>query len=371
MHHPSSIIDRNLVESLRAQAAIAEQAGELTAEQLDIIYQQSWFNLFVPKLYGGLELSLPEALRYEEAFAWADGSLGWTITLCSGANWFAGFLDTDVANQIYLNPKVCLAGSGRPSGVAKITNDGYTVTGQWDYATGAPHATVFTANCMIEKDGDLIKNENDEPLIRSFFFTSKEVDIQHNWKSSGMIATASHSFKVKDLDIPANRAFIIDPAHVKLIHPIYQFPFGAFAECTLAVNSSGMLFHFLDLFEEITTPNKKIEQKIYSPSDPSQSILLRDLLEECKTIFNNKRELFYKPIGEAWNALLTYSIIDQNLLQQAGIHSRDLAFTAIRIAEQLYPYAGLQAAHPASELNRVWRDMHTASQHSLLHFVID
>lgn len=371
MKHPSSILHKNLVESIRAQSAIAEQSGELTASQLDIIYQQSWFNLFVPKLYGGLELSLPNALRYEEAFAWIDGSFGWTITLCSGANWFVGFLDTGAANQVYLNSKVCLAGSGRPSGIAKITNDGYTITGQWDYATGAPHATVFTANCMIEKDGEIIKNENNEPLIRSFWFIDNEVGIQRNWKSSGMIATASHSFEVTDLEVPANRAFIIDPSHVKLSHPIYQFPFGAFAECTLAVNSSGMLLHFLDLFEQVTTINKKIGQKIYSPYDPSQTTLLRDLLEDYKTSFDKKREQFYTTINEAWNALLTHSTIDQNLFQQAGIHSRELAFTAIRIAEQLYPYAGLQAAHPSSELNRVWRDMHTASQHSLLHFVFE
>lgn len=371
MQHPSLIINKDLAETIRAQSPIAEQSGELTAQQLGIIYQQSWFNLFVPKHYGGLELSLPAALRFEEAFAWIDGSFGWTITLCSGANWFVGFLDTDAANQLYADHKVCLAGSGRPSGIAKITNEGYTITGQWDYATGAPHATIFTANCAIEKDGAIVKNENNEPLIRSFWFTGDEVNVQRNWNSSGMIATASHSFEVKDLAVPFNRAFIIDPAHAKLLHPIYQFPFGAFAESTLAVNSSGMLLHFLDLFEQVITITKKIEQKIYSPYDPSQSILLRDLLEDCKIIFDKEREQFYKTIDEAWNALLIHSMIDQNLLQQIGVHSRGLAFTAIRIAEQLYPFAGLQAAHPGSELNRVWRDMHTASQHSLLHFVFE
>lgn len=371
MQHPSSILHKNIVETIRAQSPIAEHAGELTAQQLGIIYEQSWFNLFVPKMYGGLELSLPLALRFEEAFAWMDGSFGWTITLCSGANWFVGFLDTDAANQIYPDPKVCLAGSGRPSGVAKITKDGYTVTGQWDYATGAPHATVFTANCMIEREGELIKNENNEPLIRSFWFHHHEVNMQRNWKSSGMIATASHSFKVNDLNLPFNRTFIIDPAHARLLHPVYEFPFAAFAQSTLAVNSSGMLLHFLEMFEEIVTTNKKIGQKIYHPLDPSKTILLRELLEDYKTTFNKKREQFYNTIDEAWNALLAHSRIEQNVLEEVGRCSRDLAFTATRMAEQLYPYAGLQAAHPESGLNRTWRDMHTASQHSLLHFVLE
>jgi hypothetical protein len=369
--HPSAIINKNIVEAIRASSASAEQAGALTSQQLSIVYEQGWFNLFVPKKHGGLELSLPEALRMEEALAWIDGSFGWTITLCSGANWFIGFMDTDAVNEIYLDPKVCLAGSGRPSGVATITGDDYTISGQWDYATGAPHATVFTANCVIEKEGSILKDENNEPLIRSFWFTNKEVNVQNNWISNGMIATASHSFEVKELKVPANRSFIIDPAHTQLPQPVYRFPFGAFAECTLAVNSAGMLMHFIDLFEEIVVANKKIDQNIYHPNDPSISITLRDWLEDCKNNFNNKRDRFYDTIEKAWNALVTRSTIDQPLVKQVGINSRDLAFTSIRIMEQLYPYAGMQAAQHGSVINRVWRDMHTASQHSLLHFVFE
>ena len=132
-----------------------------------------------------------------------------------------------------------------------------------------------------------------------------------------------------------------------------------------------MLLYFFDLFEDITTSNKKIDQKIYSPDDTSQIISLRDLLEDCKKSFDGKRECFYHTVDEAWNTLSAHSTVDQNLMQQVGIQSRDIAFIATRIAEQLYPYAGLLAAYPDSELNRVWRNMHTASQHPLLRFVME
>ena len=88
--HPSFFIDEHIIDTLRKYAGEAERAGSLNPQQLSIIYKEHWFNLFVPKEYGGLELSLPEALSIQEALAWADGSTGWTVTLCSGANWFIG-----------------------------------------------------------------------------------------------------------------------------------------------------------------------------------------------------------------------------------------------------------------------------------------
>jgi hypothetical protein len=48
--------------------------------------------------------------------------------------------------------------------------------------------------------------------------------------------------------------------------------------------------------------------------------------------------------------------------------SHALAVVARQWVDTLYPYAGLGAANVGSEINRVWRDVHTASQHPLLVF---
>src|SRR5258706_13593575 len=137
--HPSSFIDPALSTIIREASAEAEQLGMLHPKQLSVIYAQKWFNLFVPTAYNGLGLLLPEGLKIEEGLAWADGSTGWTVTLCSGANWFIGFLHPEMVKNIFNNHKPCLAGSGYPSGIAKIISQGYEITGCWKYATGAPH----------------------------------------------------------------------------------------------------------------------------------------------------------------------------------------------------------------------------------------
>ena len=86
---------------------IADERRILSHEQLEIIYHEKWFKLFVPKENGGLELVLPEGLETEEALARIDGSLGWTVTLCSGATEFIGYLPKTLSEKVLCNEKVC------------------------------------------------------------------------------------------------------------------------------------------------------------------------------------------------------------------------------------------------------------------------
>lgn len=341
--HPSTFIPKEISDNIRSLSAEAEASGQLHPEALNIIYEQNWFNLFVPTEHGGLGLLLPDGLHIQEALAWTDGSVGWTVTLCSGANYFIGFLEPEVAKEIFNDSHVCLAGSGHPSGIARKTKDGYEITGRWKYATGAPHATLFTAVCIIEEEAG--KQE------QAFWFHKDEVMIHKDWNTTGMIATASHSFEVKDLTVPSNRLFIIDPSYAVLPHPIYQYPFLQFAEATLAVNITGMAMCFIDLAKEITEQKKRYENKT----------------TEAEHTLNNARSLFYEVIHTSWDQLTGNKSIQQELLNKVSDTSRSLAATARQQVNELYQYCGLIAATPSSAINRVWRNLHTASLHPLLH----
>ncbi len=147
----TDLIAPEAVEMIRDTAAEAEQGNQLHPAQLELIWRNNWFNLFVPKANGGLELSLPDALRLEEALAWTDGSFGWTVTLCSGANFFIDFLNQALLQNCSAIPKVCFAGSGAATGTAELRADGYHIAGHWKYATGATHATIFTCVCNLKE----------------------------------------------------------------------------------------------------------------------------------------------------------------------------------------------------------------------------
>ncbi|MCF3110458.1 acyl-CoA dehydrogenase [Niabella sp. CC-SYL272] len=339
----------------------ADRQACLTPEQLEIIYREKWFRLFVPRSQNGLELSLPEGLRIEEALAKIDGSLGWTVTLCSGATQFTGYLPPSLTDVIFKDPAACFGGSGALTGIAKETSDGYIVTGSWKYATGAPYCTHFTANCTIEKDGQLLTDEVGTPVYRSFLFTREEVAIQKDWDTMGLRATASERFSVTDLWVPWERSFRIQPEAATLAGIIYQYPFPQFAEATLAVNSLGMARHFLEAVQKWIQP--KLRKEILHASSVNQAWQKWQLADG---FLQKLRGQFYAAVDDSWELLSKQGSVPEALLVRVSRQSRLLARFSRKMVADLYPYCGVNATQNGTELNQVFRDIFTASQHLLL-----
>jgi alkylation response protein AidB-like acyl-CoA dehydrogenase len=357
LSHPSKQLTADQITIIRNDAATAESDGKLQPAQLELVYKERWFKMLVPNLYSGLELSLPQEVQLIEAISWADGSMGWAVTLCTGAGWFGGFVDAKLSDKIFANPKVCLAGSGAPGGTAFLDGDGYKISGTWKYASGALHATHFTANCIINSpDG--------KAEICAFIFDEKDVIVHSAWNYNGMVATGSHSFEVKDLHVGADRCFKIDPAFAVMPNPLYQYPFHQLAEATLAVNISGLAIHFIDLCEGLFA-----EKKVNKNLTPNQQTELDEVLAKAIKKINAVRPGFHTTMYHSWTDYLGNNKKDPAVnLQKVSAISRKLAKTSLQVVDELFPYCGLIAASTGSEINRVWRDIHTASQHALLTF---
>lgn len=343
-------------------AAQSEELGELHPDILEIAYEQEWFKLYVPVAYGGPGKKLPEILRLEEDLAYVDGSTAWTVTLCSGAGWFAGFLNEELAKEVFADRKVCFAGSGAVGGTAQKTDNGYRINGHWKYASGALHATIFTANCVLQdQNGNDVLDEQGQQVIKSFILKRDEVEIQSGWSYFGLVATGSHAFDVHHIVVPANRSFKINEP--KVADEGFDYPFLQLAETTLAVNSLGMAKRFLDLVND-----SFFNRSGFKRYSPEQVVFFQEELARCKRNLAITKADFYKAFDTSWQQLIRKNTIDVSLLGEVSKLSRELAHQSRIVVDTLYPYAGLEAAKRETELNRVWRDIHTASQHALLTF---
>jgi hypothetical protein len=341
---------------LKQEAPLAEKTGQLTLTQLEILYERKLFNLFVPHSLGGLELDLIEGLRIEEEIAGIDGSLGWTLTLCAGANAFAGYLAPPAAADIFSNPRVCLAGSGKIGGIARETGGEYRISGGWNYVTGLPHATVLTANCRIERNGALLDNDDGSPCYKSFFFYPEEAVFEHDWRTMGLTATASHSFKVENLRVTSARSFQIDGAFRTIDRLIYQYPYHTFAPLTLAANHLGMQAHFLELAEGIFA----------SISETAHRDFRAQLLDRAAGETEKRRTLFYDYAARSWEELQKTGRVSAAAADKILGLCREIVKKGRDALMELYPYLGIGAANPDTEINRLLRDALTASQHRFL-----
>ncbi|WP_144605648.1 acyl-CoA dehydrogenase family protein [Algoriphagus algorifonticola] len=354
-------MNSNLFDS--TSAAQAEKLGSLLPEWIAEIEREKLFQLFVPKRFGGLGLTLSQGLMVEEKLAKSDGSLGWTVTLCAGALWFVGFLDQKLIKEIFPNPKLCFAGSGHVGGRAEKTEKGYRISGHWNYASGALHATHLTANCEIWENGKQVMDSKGEPMVHAFILKKEEVKILDSWHYMGMIATGSYAFKCEDIDVPFQRAFQILPESATLKDSIFQYPFLQLAEATLAVNILGITLHLQELIRE--TFRKRNEKKHFSEK---QLAYANKHFENTAVQLGEVKVALYGAVEKSWSELEREGVIKDNTLQEVSNASRALVQVARTCNASIYPLAGFEATKSDSELNRVWRDFNTVSQHSLLTF---
>ncbi len=314
-------------------------------ETLNWISENKLWNIWLPKLHGGLECSLTEGLQKLRKLAEIDGSLGWTITLCSGANFFFGSLQKEVADTIFLNPEkpVCFGGSGGVFGTAEKNGEGYVISGIWKYATGAPHLSHFTLNAKITENGKVLKNEDGTDAVRSFVLDKNAVEIIPDWNAMGLKATATHSFQVKEKWVHNKYSFLYNKVHHEA--PIFKIDFSVFADLTLWVNYIGMAAGFCNEVQNI----------------PSAGI-------QFKTLENT--------ISEADKALMRYAFqVEENINSRipfsekwvAKIHN-DASSSVKALSKaiiEIYPKLGIRACSENQKVNRIFRDYFTATQHHI------
>jgi len=308
---------------LARTAAFADAHARLHPRALALVHRRGWLRLLAPRDAGGGEAPLPQLVRFLESLAQVDGSVAWFVTLCSGAGWFAGFLPHEPGREVMRTRNVCVAGSGAVGGEAVREGEGWRIRGTWAHATGAPHATHFTMNAMA--DG----------RVRSFIVPARDVALQDTWRSIGLRATASHAFRVDGAWVPVDHAFDIDLAKATAVGPLYRFPFASLAYITLAANIGGMARHFIAL------ASKDIDI----------------------TGHDGVRDRFFALVDESWARVERGETIDEQGLRVASLA---WAQAARETVDRLYPHCGLAAADPRTPINRVWRDLHTATQHALL-----
>ena len=330
---------------LQALRELCFGASIFSEEVLNWIAKENLWNLWVPKNYGGLELSFIEGLLKLQEVAKIDGSLGWTLTLCSGANYFIGNLAPETADEIFSQPKagVCFGGSGGVFGTAEKRGDKYRLSGKWRYATGAPYLTHFTLNAEIYENGQQVLNNDGSPKVRSFVLPREEVEIIEDWNTMGLKASATHSFTVENALVHERFSFKYNEFHQP--QDIFKIPFSVFADLTLWVNYIGMAQHFLE--------------------EARHNLQSKEILKNLKgsiSISNQKTVNYSTSIEDKIeNEVKITSEFMEEIHKTASNSVKDISRNIIEV----YPSLGVKASRENEQLNQIFCDYFTATQHHI------
>lgn len=317
-------------------------ASEVPQSIINQIHHERLLQIWVPKVYGGLGLRLNQGLQLLFDWSKIDGSLGWMLTLCSGANFFSRNLKPNIAKELFSNPQTCFGGSGMIGGTAEKQTDGtFLINGLWHFATGAPHLSHFTLNAKLTEKGNPLLDESGNELIRSFVIYKNQAEIIPNWKSMGMKATGTYSFKVDNVKVTEEYSFIYDEFFTD--DALDKIPFRIFADLTLLVNYLGMASHFA---EEAIKIRPHLDLNFFDKKIEDAMVKVIDFANEIERLLN---------VSET---------ITQEIQSEIHDYSSNLVDSLSHQILQIYIQLGIKASHTDSAVYQVFCDYFTATQHS-------
>jgi alkylation response protein AidB-like acyl-CoA dehydrogenase len=360
--HPKAIIEANLVQKLRAESYQADQIKSLTRTQLQIIYEKKWFKLMVATAHGGMNMPLPDVVALFECLAWADANVGWCVNLGAGANLFSGYFTSSVAKQIFESPEVCCAGSGAPSGKAIRHKEGYYLSGHWQYASGANHASHFTCNAYLynELNEPIMKGDLQE--MRSFIVPKRQVDNKKNWDAIGLCASSSNDFSIDNVWIPNTHTFSLLTPSPYTDSAIYKFPFETMAIVNMTSMLTGIALHFIDTFKELAS----IKKVTHTNQLIIEHDKVQEIIKNVSTDLNRHRNYLFDSLRYVWGKHVNEVECTNTEIQHLHNYCSMAATSSRNAMYELYPLCGMSAIQVDQPLNKIWRDFNVASQHYLV-----
>jgi alkylation response protein AidB-like acyl-CoA dehydrogenase len=201
-------IDNSLLEVARtfrprilAERDRIEGSCRLPEDLARELAHTGFFRIFLPKAYGGLDLTPMEAMEVFEEVARADASVAWCVWN-GNTHWTAAQLSPEAARTIHANPYVITANSTRTSGQAQVVPGGFLVNGRWSLVSGCELGTWMVLLCVVHEDGKPRLTQMGAPESRFMLLPSEACEIIDTWNVGGLRGTGSHDVVVRDVFVP-------------------------------------------------------------------------------------------------------------------------------------------------------------------------
>jgi indole-3-acetate monooxygenase len=306
------------------------------------------FRLLMPAMFGGVEADPLTALRVVEKLAGIDGSVGW-LSLANMGALCTGFLDEYAAMTVLKSPNVIIGGALVPSGRARPVTNGYVVSGRWGYASGIQHSDWMMAGCRVE--------DHDETM-RAVFLRTADIDIVDTWSVTGLRGTGSHDMVARVAFVPQDLSFAPGDLPVQQ-GPLYRFPIRSLGAAGIAAVCLGVAQSAIDSLDHLA--RRKTPAMTESLLRERSSVQVT--MAQAVALVRSSRAWLFESIAEAWQQTINgddISCEQQALLRLAATNA---CVNSAKAVDVVHAASGGAALFTSSPLERIFRDVHTATQH--------
>jgi len=352
---------RAMSGELRGRSDEIERSRRIPADLSAGFARAGFYRMCVPEVYGGLELPPADTMYTIETLAQADGASAWVVFIGATSGSVLALLPPDSAREIFHKPEVMLGGVFAPRGKAVVEPGGFRVNGRWQWGSGTQNADWVMGGCEVIRDGKPELLHNGTPRSRMMVVPASEIEFFDTWYVSGLCGTGSTDFAMNHLFVPDSRAVGLG-VDGPLERPLYAFPqFGLLAMGIAAV-TLGLARAAIDALVEIAggkTPQgsaRPLAARASTQSDVSRA----------EALLRSSRAFYYEAIEQAWEGAVARGRIEAEHRRDVRLATSHATRACAEAVDLMYDLGGGTSVYHKSPLQRVFRDVHVATQHMMV-----
>lgn len=353
---------RALGPSLAGRSAAIEAARTLPGDVVTDMRDTGLFRLGVPQELGGPELSPSEQVEVIEEVAYHDGAAGWCVMIAATTALLAAFLPDDHATAVYGSSEAITGGFAAPMGRARVTDGGLSVTGRWQWGSGIRHCTMIGGGCLVIGDDGKPAPRQDGLIAPFVFFDPADVTLHDTWHVSGLKGTGSTDYETAEAFVPEGRWAQIGATERRRGGPLYRFSFYGMLAVGISAVALGLARRALTELVSLAADKR--------PQGSSRPLAERAPVQadvaQAEATIRSARAMVDVSIGEAWDALskgLPLTDEHRRRLRLAATHATQ---ESARAVDLMFTAGGGASVYETSPLQRVFRDVHVATQHAMV-----
>ena len=352
---------RDLVPRLRERSAETERLRRLPRETLEDVAGAGLLGILTPKVWGGKELGIETMARVTYELARGDASVAWCTMFLGAHDWLIAHFREEAQAEYWSNPAVHSAGIFAPSGRAEKVDGGYRVSGTWEFGSGIDHADWFLGGAIV--------TNIDEPGLHFFMFETGQFSYADDWRNLGLRGSCSATVTVDDVFVPEHRVIPVgwaaggdgaDGNPDPLPNPVYSLPFPPVNSTLIGMVMLGTV---QGAYEQLL---EWVQSRVSSTTGRSvrDRVQTQTRVTEAAGAIQAARLLLESNLATICGAVsLDY--------RQRVVCRRDMVYASrlmVQAIEALKTVAGARGLQDASRFQKLWRDMHTMSNHILFEF---
>lgn len=347
---------------LRANAELAERTRRIPPDNLAAMEWHGLFRILVPRRFGGHECGVRTYLDVVAEIARGCGASGWIAFINDATDWLVCQYPEEVQAEVYGSSP-----DTRVTGIFDATNTqvravdgGFLVSGEWGFGSGCHHAQWLALGVRLSPQ------PGDEGLV---LMPIDKVTIRDTWHVAGMRGTGSDTVVATDVFVPQRHVFPWEVAlsgrHAR--HGSGTYYGASFVPTVILMAVApllGLAQAALDVTLERLGRGKRIAYTGYL--DSRQAVATQMQVAEAATCIHSAF-LHMRDWADRLDAA-ALARTDFDYVTRAQIRN-DIGH-AVRCcrqaADRLLDVQGASAFADANPLQRIWRDLATASRHGIL-----